>query len=1085
MSPEAPYQAPKIRTADLSAPGGILKIVLLYASFASLWILLSDKIVEWLFPNPVHLSLANTLKGWAFVAVTSILLYGRMRRLLQQTGRAHVVVPGLRPLVLPLGVLSLVIISITGGGIAHNVLQHKKKEVARVQAIVDLKTQQIEDWLAERYGDARFVQTNRQWAILYANWRDQGDTASRDLLQWRLKEFAANSSFQSAFVLDEQTSPVWSTEDEPFSIDPALGKAAWQAAQDNDVGCFGPYRDPNDRLRLDFIAPLPAVDDRPAPIIVLRVNPTSQLFRILETWPMPGARSEILLFRRDGGQVLYPNELRHSPAAAVKLRLPLREKNWPAAQILRNETREGNLVEGEDERGLPVMTVVRAIYGTDWFLAANVDRAWLYRETAGDVLWIALAGLLALFMAATGVYIFLQRQELATSLWEREMQTEKLRTMQLLDAIAEGSTDAIFAKDGEGCYLLFNREAARVTGKEPHEVIGRDDREVFPAGQAALIMVNDRKVMRENRSVTFQEELTTADGEISFMATKGPLHDNSGNVIGMFGISRDITRLKRAERERELTVDFLRLVNGCGNKEEMIRAAASFFHERSGCQAVGIRLKHEDDYPYYEARGFPPRFILEENSLCARDVVGEVVRDDIGNPVLACMCGNVIQGRFDPSKPFFSNNGSFWTNCTTELLATTTEADRQARTRNRCHGEGFESVALIPLSVGDNRFGLLQLNDRRQGRFSPDDIALWERLAGYLAVAMAKFHAEGLRRESEELLRAIIDNAESIIWFKDLEGHFLIVNRYCEHIMERPLEELLGRTVFDLFPRDTAENYTDNDRRVIEAGEPMEVEELASLKDGLHTYLSVKFPVRDPGGVIYGLGAICTDITERKRAEEALRESLEEKVALLKEVHHRVKNNLQIVVSLLSLQASRMSSPEAVEALRDTQNRVRSMALLHELLYHSGNLARINFAVYVRELCTQLMRSAGPAAARVRVESHVASLGLALEQAVPCGLIISELVSNALKHGFPEDRCGRVVVELQPDDAQQLVLCVSDDGVGLPSGLEPAETSTLGLKLASNLAGQLGGQLERVRLSDGGAAFRVTFPVPRDNSTLR
>lgn len=143
-----------------------------------------------------------------------------------------------------------------------------------------------------------------------------------------------------------------------------------------------------------------------------------------------------------------------------------------------------------------------------------------------------------------------------------------------------------------------------------------------------------------------------------------------------------------------------------------------------------------------------------ESTLCVPDGAGGVVRDSDGAPVIECMCGNVIRGRFDPSKPFFTAHGSFWTNSTTELLASTSEADRQGRTRNRCNGEGYESVALIPLHVGSDRLGLLQLNDRRRGRFSPETIGHWERLADHLAVALAKFRAEEeLRASNEDLTR--------------------------------------------------------------------------------------------------------------------------------------------------------------------------------------------------------------------------------------------------------------------------------------------------------------------------------------------
>ncbi len=221
--------------------------------------------------------------------------------------------------------------------------------------------------------------------------------------------------------------------------------------------------------------------------------------------------------------------------------------------------------------------------------------------------------------------------------------------------------------------------------------------------------------------------------------------------------ARDELELRVEERDAALqtqatTIDFLQIANESRGTEQLIRAATTFFQQRSGCEAVGIRLQEGGDYPYFEARGFPEEFILLENNLCTYDEKGQVLLDSIGNSILECMCGNVIRGRFDPSKPFFTERGSFWTNCTTDLLASTTEEDRQSRTRNRCNGEGYESVALIPLRTGDERWGLLQLNDKNKGRFTQEDITLWERLAQYLSVALAKCKAEeGLKEAKEHL----------------------------------------------------------------------------------------------------------------------------------------------------------------------------------------------------------------------------------------------------------------------------------------------------------------------------------------------
>ncbi|CAK0739383.1 two-component system, sensor histidine kinase and response regulator [Gammaproteobacteria bacterium] len=270
-------------------------------------------------------------------------------------------------------------------------------------------------------------------------------------------------------------------------------------------------------------------------------------FPSLQTWPVPSISGEIVLFRRDGDEILYLNKLRHWSNTAMKLRLPVIQKKLLAAQVLRKEAQEGSPVEGNDYRGVASVGVMRSISGTDWFLLAKLDRSEVYASTRGDALWIALIGLLALSMSIASVFLFHQHQQLVTSRRERAIQAERLRALQLLNAIAEGSTDPIVVKDTAGCFLLFNREAARIIGRRSEEVLGRDDSEIFPDAQAERIKNDDRRVMAGNRVLTFQEEITTGDGVRTLLTTKGPLHDADGKVIGLFGISRDITARKTAE----------------------------------------------------------------------------------------------------------------------------------------------------------------------------------------------------------------------------------------------------------------------------------------------------------------------------------------------------------------------------------------------------------------------------------------------------------------------------------------------------------------------------------------------------------
>lgn len=366
------------------------------------------------------------------------------------------------------------------------------------------------------------------------------------------------------------------------------------------------------------------------------------------------------------------------------------------------------------------------------------------------------------------------------------------------------------------------------------------------------------------------------DGSIHWVSSHGRAlpggEGESCRPARFAGVNLDITDRKQWEQEREITIEFLRLVNASTELGAMIHAATTFFQEKSGCEAVGIRLQEGEDFPYFEARGFSKEFVLLDNDLCTRDSFGALVRDSLGNPVIECMCGNVICGRTNPSMPFFTKNGSFWTNCTTELLQGTTQADRQSTTRDRCNGEGYESVALLPLYVGRERFGLLQLNDRRKGQFTPERIAHWERLANHLAVALAKFRAEGAMRQSEARYRSLFENmAEGLAYCKmlfdddgrPLDFTYLDVNNAFESLTG--LRNVVGRRVSEVIPeleKELIETYG----RVATTGIPERFEfEVKTL--GIWFSIAAYCPQRS-----YFV-AVFDNITGRKQVELELLES--------------------------------------------------------------------------------------------------------------------------------------------------------------------------------------------------------------------
>jgi PAS domain S-box-containing protein len=250
--------------------------------------------------------------------------------------------------------------------------------------------------------------------------------------------------------------------------------------------------------------------------------------------------------------------------------------------------------------------------------------------------------------------------------------------------------------------------------------------------------------------------LVTKAGKVRQVEIKGSALEIDGRKV-VQGFFRDTTAEARYHHERETTLKLLRLLNDPNNTHELIRSLTGFLQQWTGCEAVGVRLRDGDDFPYFETRGFPHEFVQMENQLCLRDADGGVVRDSCGNPVLECMCGNILCGRFNPALPFFTPKGSFWTNCTSQLLAGTSEADRQGRTRNRCNSAGYESVALIALRHGGETLGLVQLNDRAKDRFTPETIAFLEHAADQIAMALAQRQGQAALRESEQRFRLAIE----------------------------------------------------------------------------------------------------------------------------------------------------------------------------------------------------------------------------------------------------------------------------------------------------------------------------------------
>lgn len=225
-------------------------------------------------------------------------------------------------------------------------------------------------------------------------------------------------------------------------------------------------------------------------------------------------------------------------------------------------------------------------------------------------------------------------------------------------------------------------------------------------------------------------------------------------------------------------------------------------------------------------------------------------------------------------------------------------------------------------------------------------------------------------------------------------------------------------------------------------------------------------------------GLLNAELSERRRAEEALAASLREKDDLLKEVHHRVKNNLALIISLMRLEAGRDANEQTRAVLLEMQARIRSVVLLNEALYRTESYSRVRLADYLRQIATHLFQAQTRSTGAVRLVMNLAPVGVEARQAIPCGLIVNELVTNSLKHAFPNGRAGEISIALERAGGAA-TLRVSDNGIGLPQDFSSRRSQSLGLQLVSDLARQLGGKLE----TGTGATFTISFPSVESGET--
>ena len=372
-------------------------------------------------------------------------------------------------------------------------------------------------------------------------------------------------------------------------------------------------------------------------------------------------------------------------------------------------------------------------------------------------------------------------------------------------------------------------------------------------------------------------------------------------------------------------------------------------------------------------------------------------------------------------------------------------------------GAFFSTPESRPMGAGRDLFGL-----RKDGSEFPIEIGLNPIETDDGTMVLSSIVDISVRKRLEERFRRVVESAPNAMVMVRPDGQIEMVNAQTEKVFGYARDELVGRHIEILVPQRFRGHHPelrdaffhDPQSRPMGAGRDL----YGLRKDGSEFPVEIGLnPIETEEGTMV-LSAI-VDISDRKHREDRVQAALKEKDILLGEVHHRVKNNLQVIHSLLDLQSFKIQDEIALRLIKESQNRIGSMSMIHQTLYESKDFARVDFGNFLEKLVPALVSSYSIDASRIQLAIRAAEVSLPINAAIPCGLIVNELVSNALKHAFPGNRRGQITIDLSYLPDHRVELAVGDDGMGIPDQLDIVTSSTLGLQLVTLLSEQLGAEL--------------------------
>ncbi|MFB2934224.1 PAS domain S-box protein [Aerosakkonemataceae cyanobacterium BLCC-F154] len=741
----------------------------------------------------------------------------------------------------------------------------------------------------------------------------------------------------------------------------------------------------------------------------------------------------------------------------------------------------------------------------------------------GSIRWIAgkgdvICNQLGQTLGMSGVVMDItERRQAEVALRDSEY---KLRT------IVESSNDSIFLKDKEGRYLFINRVGAEILERSVEEILGKRDDELFTPELGSKIWELDHKIMMSGIAWTFEELGEVKGKKYTFLSTKSPYLSSEGEPIGLVGVCRDITESKEIEQKMrrqiaavEAATDGIAIVNAAGEYIYINESHVKIFGYENADELIGKTwqvLYNDEELKRIEQEVIPivGQKGKWQGEATAKKRDGTTFTEELSLTLtpdggLICVCrditerkgieeslrlrnraiaasnnGIIITDARIPNKPIIYVNPAF------EQMTGYSAAEVLGKNCRFLQGKETKQGELERLRTairqGENCTVVIR-NYRKDGSLfwnelsiSPiyDDRGVLTHFIGIQIDITERKQAEEELRATTSRLSTLIENLQLGILVKDESDLVVLLNQAFCDIFNIPIvpAALIGADFSDFL--ETYQHCFTNPAQVIQRHNEILESQTATTNEEI-TMADGRILERDYAPIFVqgnykGYLWMYRDITERKTAETEMITSLKEKELLLKEIHHRVKNNLQVISSLLKLQSSYIKDEEALALFTESYNRVRSMALIHEKLYQSKGLARIDAVDYIRDLTDNLFRSYNVATNTIELHLRVEHIELDIDTAIPCGLIINELVSNSLKYAFVNQGKGELYINLfYQEGTSKVTLLISDNGIGLPPNFDITELESLGLQLVYNLTEQLNGEMEIN--SDRGAKFTITF----------